>query len=58
MTIRFEASARTLWLSIGDLLGALDFPGSVSLLPTFRSRAALGRTIHASHQTAQQALHT
>lgn len=58
MSIRFDPSLRTLWLSIGDLLGTLAFPGSIALLPTFRSRAALGRSIHASHQMAQQALHS
>lgn len=54
MTIRFDSATRTVRLSIGDLVGTLAFPGSVTLTPMLRTRAAMGRTIHTEHQTAQQ----
>src|SRR5918911_1062602 len=54
MTIRFDPTTRTLWLSISDLVGTTAFPGSVSLTPALRSRAAMGREVHAVHQAAQQ----
>ena len=31
MTIRFDPTTRTLWLSIGDLIDTAAFPGSVPL---------------------------
>jgi DNA excision repair protein ERCC-2 len=55
MTIRFDPTSRTLWLSIGDLVETTAFPGSVSLAPMLRSRAAMGRETHVVHQAAQQA---
>ncbi len=55
MTIRFDPTTRTLWLSIGDLVDTTAFPGSVPLAPMLRSRAAMGRETHAVHQAAQQA---
>src|SRR5947209_11831116 len=55
MTIRFDPTTRTLWLSIGDLVDTAAFPGSISLTPMLRSRAAMGREVHAVHQAAQQA---
>src|SRR5262249_12752076 len=55
MTIRFDPTTRTLWLSIRDLVDTTAFPGSVSLTLTLRSRAAMGRETHAVHQAAQQA---
>src|SRR5215470_13750552 len=54
MTIRFDPTTRTLWLSIGDLVDTAAFPGSVSLMPMLRSRAAMGRQTHTVHQAAQQ----
>ena len=54
MTIRFDHPSRTLWLSIGDLLAGMIFPGSVQLVPRLRSRAAMGRDLHARYQAAQQ----
>jgi DNA excision repair protein ERCC-2 len=55
MTIRFDPTTRTLWLSIGDLVDTTAFPGSVSLAPMLRSRTAMGRETHVEHQAAQQA---
>src|SRR5713101_3158222 len=55
MTIRFDSTTRTLWLSIGDLVDMTTFPGSVPLTPMLRSRAAMGRETHVVHQAAQQA---
>src|SRR4029453_3443553 len=55
MTIRFDPTTRTLWLSIRDLVDPTAFPASVSLPPMLRSRAAMGRETHAVHQAAQQA---
>src|SRR5712691_4542554 len=55
MTIRFDSTTRTLWLSIGDLVDMTTFPGSVPLTPMLRSRAAMGRENHVVHQAAQQA---
>src|SRR5207249_6235408 len=55
MTIRFDPTTRTLWLSIRDLVDTTTFPGSVPLTPMLRSRAAMGRETHAVHQAAQQA---
>src|SRR5262250_3622550 len=54
MTIRFDPTTRTLWLSIGDLVDTAAFPGSVPLTPMLRSRAAMGRQTHVVHQAAQQ----
>ena len=54
MAIRFDHPSRTLWLSIGDLLAGIIFPGSVQLVPRLRSRAAMGRDLHARYQAAQQ----
>lgn len=54
MAIRFDHPSRTLWLSIGDLLAGVIFPGSVQLAPRLRSRAAMGRDLHARHQAEQQ----
>ena len=54
MAIRFDHPSRTLWLSIGDLLAGMVFPGSAQLVPRLRSRAAMGRDLHARYQTAQQ----
>ena len=54
MAIRLDYTTRTLWLSIGDLLGAASFPGSLQLAPALRSRTAMGRSAHVVHQTAQQ----
>ena len=54
MAIRFDHPSRTLWLSIGDLLAGMIFPGSVQLVPRLRSRAAMGRDLHARYQAAQQ----
>ena len=53
MTIRYDPSHATLRLSIGDLVSAA-FPGSLHMAPMLRSRAALGRQVHETHQTAQQ----
>ncbi len=53
MTIRYDSSQATLRLSIGDLVSAA-FPGSLHMAPMLRSRAALGRQVHETHQTAQQ----
>jgi len=55
MTIRFDPTTRTLWLSIGDLVDTAAFPGSMPLTPMLRSRAAMGRETHTVHQAAQQA---
>src|SRR5437867_6863498 len=55
MTIRFDPTTRTLWLSIGDLVDTAAFPGSMPLTPMLRSRAAMGRETHVVHQAAQQA---
>lgn len=55
MAIRFDSATRTLWLSIGDLIETTVFPGSVSLTPMLRSRAALGREVHTTRQAEQQA---
>ena len=54
MAIRFDHPSRTLWLSIGDLLAGMIFPGSVQLAARLRSRAAMGRDLHARYQAAQQ----
>ena len=54
MTIRFDPTTRTLWLSIGDLVDTTAFPGSVPLTPRLRTRAAMGRDTHVVHQAAQQ----
>ena len=54
MAIRFDHPARTLWLSIGDLLAGMIFPGSVQLTPRLRSRAALGRDLHIQYQAERQ----
>ena len=54
MAIRFDHPSRTLWLSIGDLLAGMVFPGSVQLAPRLRSRAGMGRDLHARYQAAQQ----
>jgi DNA excision repair protein ERCC-2 len=53
MTIRFDPSTKTLWLSIRDLIDTTAFPGSVSSTPMLRTRAAMGRETHVAHQTAQ-----
>ena len=53
MTIRYDPSHATLRLSIGDLVSAA-FPGRLHVAPMLRSRAALGRRVHETHQTAQQ----
>ena len=53
MAIRFDHPSRTLWLSIGDLLAGMMFPGGVQLTPRLRSRAAMGRDLHARYQAAQ-----
>ena len=53
MAIRFDHPSRTLWLSIGDLLAGMIFPGAVQLTPRLRSRAAMGRDVHARYQAAQ-----
>ena len=53
MAIRFDHPSRTLWLSIGDLLAGMIFPGAVQLAPRLRSRAAMGRDLHARYQAAQ-----
>ena len=55
MTIRFDPTTCTLWLSIGDLVDTTAFPGSVHLTPRLRTRAAMGRETHTVHQAAQQA---
>jgi DNA excision repair protein ERCC-2 len=55
MTIRFDPTSPTLWLSIGDLVDTTVFPGSMPLTPRLRSRAAMGRETHVVHQAAQQA---
>ena len=54
MTIRFDFTARTLWLSVGDLVATDAFPGSVSLAPMLRQRATMGRQVHVTHQTEQR----
>src|SRR5712691_1963744 len=54
MAIRFDPTTRTLWLSIRDLVDTTVFPGSVSLTPALRSRAAMGREVHTVRQAAQQ----
>lgn len=54
MAIRFDPTTRTLWLSIRDLVDTTTFPGSVSLTPALRSRAAMGREVHTVRQAAQQ----
>ena len=54
MTIRYDPSQATLRLSIGDLVSAA-FPGHIHAAPMLRSRAALGRQVHETHQSAQQA---
>ncbi|GIX49178.1 MAG: ATP-dependent helicase [Candidatus Tectimicrobiota bacterium] len=53
--MRFDLAARTLWLSVGDLLAEAAGPGGPSLTPVLRSRAALGKAVHAAHQAAQLA---
>lgn len=53
MTIRYDPSSLTLRLSIGDLVSAA-FPGSIQMAPMLRSRAALGRQVHETHQSAQE----
>ena len=55
MTVRFDATTRTLWLSVGDLCAAAHFPGAVSLTPRLRQRAQMGRQAHTAHQSAQLA---
>jgi len=54
MAIRFDPTTHTLWLSIRDLVDTTAFPGSVSLTPALRSRAAMGREVHTVRQAAQQ----
>src|SRR5215470_2990279 len=54
MTIRFDSTTRTLWLSIRDLVDTTAFPGGVSLTPALRSRAAMGREVHTVRQAVQQ----
>src|SRR5438874_3998708 len=54
MAIRFDPTTRMLWLSIRDLVDTTAFPGSVSLTPALRSRAAMGREVHTVRQAAQQ----
>ena len=54
MAVRFDPTTRTLWLSIRDLVDTTAFPGSVSLTPALRSRAAMGREVHTVRQAAQQ----
>jgi DNA excision repair protein ERCC-2 len=56
MTIRFDQTTHTLWLSVGDLVAAEHFPGGVSLAPLLRQRAALGRHVHTTHQAEQLAV--
>jgi len=56
MTIRFDQTTRTLWVSVGDLVAAEHFPGGVSLAPVLRQRAALGRHVHTTHQAEQLAV--
>lgn len=53
MTIRYDPTTRTLWLSVSDLVHTTVFPGSAPLTPVLRSRAAMGREAHAAHQAAQ-----
>jgi DNA excision repair protein ERCC-2 len=53
MTIRFDYPARTLWLSVGDLVTPDAFPGSVSVVPVLRQRATMGRQVHTAHQAEQ-----
>ena len=56
MTIRFDHTTHTMWLSVGDLVAAEHFPGGTSLAPVLRQRAALGRQVHTAHQAAQLAV--
>jgi DNA excision repair protein ERCC-2 len=56
MAIRFDDATRTLWLSVGDLVAAATFPSSLNLTPMLRSRAAMGREVHAWYQAEQQAV--
>jgi DNA excision repair protein ERCC-2 len=56
MTLRFDYSTRTLSVSVGDLVTADAFPGSVSLAPMLRQRAAMGRQVHVAHQAEQRAV--
>jgi hypothetical protein len=35
-------------------VGSAVFPGSLHLAPMLRSRAAMGRSVHEVHQSAQQ----
>jgi DNA excision repair protein ERCC-2 len=53
--MRFDPAIRTLWLSVGELAAAADFPGAVSLAPRLRQRAAMGRQVHSTHQAEQLA---
>jgi DNA excision repair protein ERCC-2 len=55
MTIRFDQTTHTVWLSVGDLLATTHFPGGVSVAPMLRQRAALGRQVHTTHQAEQLA---
>jgi DNA excision repair protein ERCC-2 len=56
MTIRFDQTTHTVWLSVGDLVAAEHFPGGPSLAPMLRQRAALGRQVHTAHQAEQLAV--
>ncbi len=56
MTIRFDQTTPTVWLSVGDLLTAESFPGGVSVAPMLRQRAAMGRHVHTVHQAEQLAV--
>jgi DNA excision repair protein ERCC-2 len=53
--MRFYPATHTLWLSVGELIAPGDFPGSVSLTPRLRQRAAMGRQVHTTHQAEQRA---
>jgi DNA excision repair protein ERCC-2 len=53
--MRFDPATHALWLSVGELAAAADFPGAVSLAPRLRQRAAMGRQVHSTHQAEQLA---
>ena len=51
MTIRFDPTTRTLWLSIGDLVDTTAFPVDASDADVAQ-RAAMGRETPVVHQAA------
>ena len=52
--MRIDPDTQTLWLSVGELVSSSSFPGNIHLAPMLRTRAAMGRHVHADHQSTQQ----